>query len=193
MIAIVAAVYTIAIILVAFLGIRAEIHNPTVNVENIFLRDTDSMEAGEIFTYYSSETQQDTTTRIYSILIRPTDENIDENHKDEEGNLWEINGNNYDYIVKIWNFNYIFENTNWRDGVSFFDLGAYAYPSDARQTLRYVLSNISEEYLTVNQNGILHFEKKFTSLTNFDLSIAATDTSGVKLKLNFISVPYIDI
>ena len=190
MIAIVSAIYVFAIILVAFLGVQSEIHNATINVETIVLKDVAELAEGEEYTYYRSTTQQDNTTRVYSITVRPLDENIDENNYDVNGNLWEINEVKFNYIIKIWNFKYIYENSHWKDGQQNFFLNAYALPEDSKQDLRYILSNISEEYVTVSQEGVVRFEQKLTSVATFNLTISSTDTSGVKSYINFIVAPY---
>lgn len=186
MIAIVSAVYVVAIVIVAFLGVRAEISNITILVDNIQLLDLEDKEAGASYTYYQDPL--DTKTRVYTVAKRPNEEDISE----AEYSLWNLQGRKFDYAYKIFGFKTVYDGISWRDGATHFKVNAKAYPSDAtKKELIYTLTGQEENVVTINKdNGEITFNKKLTSNTIFQVAIRATDKAATTININFVVAAY---
>ena len=135
MIAIVSTIYIIAIIIVAFLGVRAEFirNQERVDATGITLVEMKENVPGEVVNYYFDGSQNEDQI-LYVAYAKP--EVLDaEGYDADHYNLWRIpNGDNedYDYIIRIkkwaWLYNY-----EWRDGKTNFKLNAKVVPDNASE------------------------------------------------------------
>ena len=192
MIAIVATIYVVSIIIVAFLGVRAEVLDSLVdiNVENIVLdelSEEDKLIGGE-YTYYNDAVQS-TSSRVYSSYSRPNEEEIDP-ETGKQGTLsWNIyeegeaEPDKFNYIIKIWNLKTIFDDPSWRDGVGKFKIFAHVLPKEAtKQKINY--SIVGSNDITIDENGVISLEK-FATIKIFEVIMSATDSSQVYSKISF--------
>ena len=197
MIAIVASIYVVSIIIVAFLGVRAEVLASLidVNVERIVLdelSDEDKLVGGE-YTYYNDAVQS-ISSRVYSSYSRPNEEEIDP-ETGKQGTLsWNIyeegeeEPDKFNYIIKVWNLNTIFDDPSWRDGSGKFKINAHVLPKEAtKQKITY--SIIGNNEITIDENGVISLEK-FDNISIFEVIMSATDSSQVFSKISFTVQKY---
>ena len=191
LVAIVSVIYVVSIIIVAFLGVRAEILSTLIDtpVEKILLDDLSSEDklVGGEYTYYNDATQ---THRVYSEYSRPKDEEIGENGK-KDGIIWNVyeegeeEPDKYDYSIKIWDLNTIYDDASWRDGEGKFKIFAHVYPEDAtNQNIVYSVSGATEEYpVTIDKEGVISLPKA-ENIGMFDVIMSAADASLVMAKIS---------
>lgn len=189
MIAIVATIYVVSIIIVAFLGVRAEMLPALidVNVEKIVLDELSSEElmvCGE-YTYYNDATQS-LSSRVYSSYSRPNEEDIGPDGK-KDSNLWNYTEegeepDKYNYIIKIWNLNTMFED-GWRDGTGKFKINAHVLPENATKQ-KITFSLIGADDIFISEDGIISLSK-FDTIRIFEVVMSSTDSSQVYSKISF--------
>ena len=194
MIAIVSVIYVIAIILVAFLGVQAEIRESAKKVEatGISLLDLKDNETGQYTYYYDGSANK--SARVYTILSRPEEETINpETHTDEAGDTWEVNNVKFSFIIKVWNLNYIMDTPSWKPGQEQgkYAINASVLPEDATmQSLLYAKVGADESGITVDDKlGEVNFTK-VESTTFFTITVSATDNSGLAVNIRFIVAKY---
>ena len=196
-IAIVSVIYVVSIIIVAFLGVQAEVLDNLIdiNVEKIVLdelSDEDKLVGGE-YTYYNDAIQS-TASRVYSSYSRPNEEEIDPETGKKDTLSWNIyeegqsEPDKFNYIIKVWNLNTIFDDPSWRDGVGKFKLNAHVLPENAtKQKITY--SAVGTTDVTIDENGVISLEK-FANIRIFEVIMAATDASRVYSKISFTVQKY---
>lgn len=195
MIAIVSAVFVISIVIIAFLGVQAQVHNETILVNDIILDgfkldENNKVKPGEIVEYRNSENKL-----IYSLYSRHLEEDIDESSGKDyyEQNLWNAkNGDRYDYNIKIWDFNYVYESSDWLDGKTNFKIKASTIPQNAtKRGLIYVLNTSNaKDYVDVTSDGVITFKKKLESALPFVITVKTEDYSDVTKKIYITANKY---
>lgn len=185
-------IYAAAIIVIAFLGVSAGVYDQTINVTSIVLNEAVGLGKGQMVTYPKESALLDS---VYALLTRPEESAISPSTGRAGGVLWNMNGTNYDYIIQIRGFNTVYESPNWKYGPRHFDLGAHAEPDDATRKdvtyrLTYLNGNVPEN-ITIDSLGVITFEEKLTdAVTNFRVTISATDNSNVVCNVFFAVVGY---
>lgn len=172
--------YFVAIIIVAFLGVQAEISNQTVEVTAIVLKEAENAAKGEQM-FYPSGT--DKKTCVYQLDKRPSEEDIGEDGKYNKLIWNESDGKKLDYIYTIWNFNTVADSASWRDGPMHFNLGAKVEPDNAtKRELLYSIydSTGGQEKASIDATGVIEFKQKYTApVTYLYVSIRPTDNSSI--------------
>ena len=186
-------IYVLAIILVAFLGVQSHIQNQTVEVTDIVLTQAKDMGKGEILTYPEGSQLK---ASVYALYTRPEEDQIDENGK-YNGVIWNVGseGDRYDYVVQIRDFNVVADSASWRDGPMHFDLGAMVLPENAtKKDLAYSIQDSNgntPSNATISPNlGLIHFTEKFAKKTHFRVFIRSTDNSGIQRLIDVIVGAY---
>ena len=188
-------IYVVAIIMVAFLGVRAEVVNQTVEVTSIVLKEAAELKAGENLVYPAGVEPKNST---YMLYCRPEEENIDisTGKSSSTGSVvWNSDTVRYNYAFQVRGLKTIYESATWRDGKGHFDLGAYVLPEDAtKQELIYTVTDSSGAYpkeLTVDNQGMLTFHAQITAkIAYYTVKIAATDNSMVASYVSFMVAGY---
>ena len=189
-IAIVSVIYVVSIIIVAFLGVQAEVLDNLVdvNVEKIVLdelSDEDKLVGGE-YTYYNDAIQSE-ESKIYTSFSRPLEEEIDEKGKRGSETWNKVVGgeiqDRYNYVIKIWSLKTIFSDPSWKDGAGKFKINAHVLPKEAtKQKINYAL--VGNDGITINEDGLITLAK-FDGATSFEVIMTATDASQVYSKISF--------
>ena len=173
-------IYAISIIMVAFLGVQAEISNRTVEVTSIVLKEAEDANPGDQY-FFPSGTNK--SSCIYQLDVRPKEEEIDEETGKKGTLTWnDSSGNRMDYIITIWNFNRVADDTSWRDGLMHFNIGAMVEPHDAtKKDLTYTIldsGGVTPDNASIDNLGVITFKEKFAvTVTNFYIHILPTDNS----------------
>jgi len=187
LIAIISAIYVVAIIVVAFLGVRAQVITTTTLVESIEIDDLYNKESGSTYTFEAGN------SKIYTAYKRPDDSLIDPNeHKDSVNKIiWDDYQDNklirkIDYAVRIYNFNYIYDSNEWRDGATKFAINAKAYPRNATNLgLIYTIFGVDESYISIDKDGIMTFNSNTQGTKSFTLAITSTDKQSLTVYVKF--------
>ena len=190
MIAIVSTIYLIAIIVVAFLGVRAEIikSKERVDATGITLSEFKDNVPGEIVNYYFDGSESEDKI-LYTAYYKP--ETLDEEGYDDDGNLWrtpnytEENPIFYDYIIRIKKWTWLY-NYEWRDGKTNFKINGKVVPDNAsHQDLVYSTTEANEGdlYELENTTGKIHFLKQLESRLLIPVTVATTDNSGIRVNV----------
>lgn len=169
LIAIIAAIYVFAIIIVSFLGIRAEVYNRTIDVEEIvLLNDSITKDNGEY------------AIRVYK---RPDESLIGEDGKAKGMPVTWNYGSEFDlkrdYAIFVYDTNYLYKEMG-----KTYELYTSVKPEDAtKKDLDYVLSGGDKvlETLSINNVGAISFSVNYTSVVDVDIFIKATDSSNVQI------------
>ncbi len=192
--AIVSVIYVIAIILVAFLGVQAEIRESAKKVEatGISLLDLKDNPTGHYIYYYDGS--ENKSARVYEIISRPEEEQIDPVTKaDEKGDTWEINNVKFGFIIKVFNLNYIIDTPDWKVGQiqGSYAINATVLPEDATmQSLLYSKVGAEDSSIEIdNKTGVITFPK-LNSTTLFTVGVSATDNSGLTINIRFVVQKY---
>ena len=188
MIAIVSVIYIIAIIIVAFLGVRAEFirNQERVDATGITLVDMKENVPGEVVNYYF-DGSHDEDKILYVAYAKP--EHLDdEGYDDDHYNLWRIpdgSGDDYDYIIRIKKWTWLY-NYEWRDGKTNFNIHAKVVPDNAsEQALVYSTTEGNEGtiYELDNDNGTIHFLSQLENRLTIPLTVSTTDNSGIRIRV----------
>ena len=189
---IVSFIYFIAVVLIAFLGIRSEV-NPSkivTEVETIVLDEVKGDEDG-IYEYHYDGTESEDSL-VYSVYQRPAEDEINKTTgTDIYGNLWNIGTEKMNFIVTFYNFNYIYDTDNWigSQNKGTYQINASVIPENSTiQDLSYTTTNVDD--VTLSEKGLLTFNK-FDQITRFTVKIKARDNSGTTVNVRFISQAYL--
>ena len=177
----VAVIYVVAIILVAFIGVASEVTNQTIEVASIALLEAADLGKGSQLLYPETATL---TSSVYAIHTRPEEEAIDPDTGKAGTLTWNSSGNAYDYIVQIRDFNTVCDSPNWKYGPMHFSLAATVTPSDAtKKDLAYAIADSTGSTptnVTINNQGDVTFAEKLSNtVSTFTVRISATDNSKV--------------
>lgn len=185
---VVSLIYVTAIVVVAFMGVLAEIRNQTVDVANIVLTEARYLTPGYVLTYPTGTKVLDSD---YAIFSRPTQEGEGQTEVDI---AWNIGGLSYDYVIQIRGYKTIMEYSGWKDGTGNLSLSAFVLPENA--TKQELLYNVYDENggtlpdISISDAGLLHFEEKRGGVFSFLVRISATDNSYKVCNIHVIAVGY---
>ena len=177
-------IYVTAIVVVAFVGILAEVRNATVEVTAIVLEEARFLAPGRYLTYPDIAPVE---SSIYAIFARPDSSSEEQSEYDI---TWNVGGVAFDYVIQIRGYTTIMESDTWKDGKGNLRLSAFVKPENATiQDLNYSLVGVEED-MTISQSGILTFQEKRTGIFAFDVQIKAQDTSYKVSNIHIIAVGY---
>ena len=181
-----------AIILVTFLGMRAEVSpsKEIIEVQAIVLDEIKGSES-KIFNYHY-DGSEDESTLVYTVLERPFDNQINAYGEDKDGNVWNLSGTKFQYIIKMINFNYIYETDNWMSNQkkATYQLRPSVIPENSTiQEVTYS-SSIVTNNVELSENGLLTFKEKLEDDEIFTVNIKATDNSNTSANVRFIVNSY---
>ena len=185
-------IYFAAIIIVAFLGVRAEVSGQTIEVTAIYMEKAIGVDPGAYRTLPEGVEPKAST---YVVYARPKEQDIDPETGKAGGITWNTGEYRYDYVVQIRNFNPIADDPNWVDGRGHFSLKCFVAPEDAtKQDLTYALTDstgLSPENVTIDNQGMVTFvETPTAKATHYNLLVAPTDNSLVRCHVRFTVVGY---
>ena len=191
-IAIISSIYAISIILIAFLGISGEIlpSKIVVNVEQIVLDEVKGLDRGNYEYHYDGTDSEETL--VYGVYSRPREDEINpETGEDQNLDKWDIDGVKMQYIVKIYNFNFIYDTEEWKFGQQkgTFKINSQVLPENASiQNVIYATSYTSSN-ISLSENGLITFEK-LTTTARFTVTAKALDNSGTTSNIRFLVRSY---
>lgn len=179
LIAIISAIYIIAIIIVSFLGARAEISNRIIYAEEIVLLN-ESM-------YYQGLPQTE-ENMIIGVYKRPEENMIDS--ETGKGYADEINWNEgetkRDYAIFIYDYNEVYDKMGKK-----YALKTSVKPDNTtKKDLDYFVSGGEKviQTMSIDTHGEITFDTQYTRWVGVDIVISTTDLSGkeitVQLKVN---------
>ena len=176
LIAIISVIYVVAIILVSFLGSKAEINNQTIYVTELELHNE---------TMYNPSYPSDINKAVVIIKNRPSEYEIGDDGKDADDMTWNIIEEGkivkrISNIIRFKNLTYISENMN-----SEYQLDVRVKPDDATKKELTYYTNRSN-FMTIDANGLIKFTTIPTSLVSGQLNISSTDMSGIELDITVI-------
>lgn len=172
LIALISTIYIIALVIVAFLGTRAEVINRVVFVEDIVLNNTN---------IYRKNAEQIPANRIVAVYKRPDASQIDENGRDkvETRINWDYEGIKRDYAIFIDDYYYYYEMISTR-----YTIDVSVLPEDAtNKELSFYMqaSDAFREKVKMTSYGELDFTnlKHSGGYIDCDIVISSTDHSEV--------------
>lgn len=176
LIVIISAIYVIAIVIVSFLGARAEITNRIIYAEEIVLLNKNS--------YYFNMPEEEENVFV-GVYARPDEELIDPNTGygliDEI--MWNYNNgkSKRDYAIYIYDTNYLYEHAQKR-----YTLQTSVKPeTTTKKDLEYLFSGGDKvtETLSIDKAGNITFSEEYTSWVNVDILVTTTDQSYVGIDI----------
>ncbi len=190
MIAFVSLLYVTAIVVIAFLGIRAEVNPAKIitEVETIVLDEVKGTDSRKYEYYYDGTT--DENKLVYGVYTRPDEEEINKTTGgDANGDLWNIGSDKMNYIVKIYNFKYVYDTPNWigNQPKGTYQIKASVIPENS--SMQDVLFATSFEGVQLDEDGLLTFSKT-TEILRFTVNIKSTDNSGTNINVRFLIQKY---
>ena len=184
LIVIISAIYLVAIIIVAFLGSRAEITNETIYAQEIVLKNESVYYPGTDDAHKTEENM------IIGVYKRPDESIIDPvTGKDSVENInW-----NYDYNEDEQKFEgrrdyaiFVYD-TFWLDEEmrkSYTPETEVLPEETSKKELTYSIGGGSAgSTLTINNDGVISFSVEYTSWVFTDIEIRTTDGSKIKLDI----------
>ena len=181
LIAIISVIYVVALIIVSFLGVRAEVKNQTIEVEGIVLNNQ---------SMYYPGLPETPINRYLAVYQRPEADKIDEDGIGKIDRVnWDFNGISRDYAIYIDDY-YYFYNTGRK-----YTIDCNVVPSNAtKKELTYSLlaSEAMREKVQLAQNELTFSFTDNRSYVDFDVIVRSKDLSGVEIRILFKIGPYDD-
>ena len=186
LIAIISAIYVIAIIIVSFLGIRSDVSNRTIYAEEVILLNKNIYYPG------APETDENIIIQVYE---RPEESHIKEDGKDDiedMGITWnygEEKKQKRDYAIFVYDYNFLLNEMGGN-----YKLEAKVKPDDTtKKDLEFYISGGDGSISTLSYNkttGEVFFKEKYTNWINVDAFIQTTDGSAVDIDVLMAIHPY---
>ena len=162
-------VYLISIVVVAFLGYVAEIHNPPLYAEDIVMVINDEIYAPEteadVYTYTAYGTP------IYDIFYNP---NADPNAEDSSRYRYQFKFRGYD------------EYEYYYDEINLIQMHLMPYSSKGEcdnLNLSYYIDDSRDNYISVDTKGEVTLKKKL-ALGNESIMVSTKDGTNIKIYIN---------
>ena len=173
LIAIISAIYVVAIIIVAFLGSRADIYNRTVYAEEIVLLNENIV-------------NPDTGDVAIEVYKRPEESHIDPDTgiDDIEGINWnygEKKDQKRDYAIFVYDTNFLYDTMG-----KTYALKTSVKPDDTtKKDLEYFIAGGDKvvSTLSINNVGEISFSVEYTSWVDVDVFVSTTDLSNVEIDI----------
>ena len=158
-----ALVYIIAIVLVAFLGFVAEIHNPPVYAEDIVMKIEEAPNfPDEPYTFYANGAP------IYTITYN------------SEADTTATDNTKYKYLIKFKGadeFEYYYEQINRLE----LDLMPYSSQGECENlNLSYYIDKDRLDYITIDQTGVVEF-KYYSSIGSEEVAVSTKDGTNITI------------
>lgn len=171
LIAIIATIYVIALVIVSFLGTRAEVNYEVYEVQEILLNNKD---------LYRPNTEEIPENRIVRVYKRPDASQIgaDGVGKTDKVN-WNYEGISRDYAIYIDDYFYLYEMMNAK-----YTINTSVIPDNATNPkLSYYISGSEKikKDLEMTDYGEITFKLKHTGWVDVDILIKSTDFSEVQI------------
>ena len=177
LIVIISAIYIVAIIIVSFLGARAEISNRIIYAEEIALLNT--------HTYYPNKPEIEENIAI-AVYQRPDEELIDQEtgygYIDEF--QWNYNNNQRkrDYLIYVYDTNFLYDTMG-----KIYTLYTSVRPDNTtKKDLEYIIDGGDKVTKTLSidgDKGKIHFSEEYTSAVDVDILVKTTDQSYIEIDI----------
>lgn len=177
LIVIISAVYIVAIIIVSFLGARAEISNRITYAEEIVLLNEN--------TYYPDKPKEEENIAI-AVYQRPDEELIDQEtgygYIDEF--QWNYNNNQRkrDYLIYVYDTNFLYDTMG-----KIYTLYTSVRPDNTtKKDLEYIIDGGDKVTKTLSidgDKGKIHFSEEYTSAVDVDILVKTTDQSYIEIDI----------
>ena len=174
LIAIISAIYVIAIVIVSFLGIRSEVSNRTIYAEQIILLNETMYYEGQ------PKTEENMIIEVYK---RPEESQINEEGKgiddDISWNYGENKDQKRDYAIFVYDTNFLYNEMG-----KTYKLETRVKPDDTtKKDLEYFISGGDKivKTLSINNVGEISFKEEYTSWVDVDIFVSTTDASLVEI------------
>lgn len=176
LIVVISAIYIVAIIIVSFLGVRAEITNRIIYAEEIVLLNE--------HTYYPDKSEEEENIAI-AVYQRPDEELID-----QETGLgfidelqWNYNNgrSKRDYIIYVYDTNFLYNSMK-----KIYTLYTSVKPDDTtKKDLDYIISGGDKvtKTLSIDSAGKIYFSEEYTSFVDVDIFVKTTDQSYIEIDI----------
>ena len=178
LIAIISAIYVIAIIIVSFLGIRSEVNNRIVYAEQIELLNKNI--------YYENVPQIEDNL-IIEVYKRPEESHINEEGKgvddDITWNYGEDKSQKRDYAIFVYDTNFLYDTMGKK-----YKIEAVVKPDNTtKKDLKYNISGGDKvvNTLLINNVGEITFSEEYTGWVDVDIFVSTTDLSNIEIDILF--------
>lgn len=176
LIAIIATIYVIALVIVSFLGIRADVPTKFVYIEEIVLNNTND---------YRLNAEKIPDNIIVHVYKRPDASQIDDKGVGITDRVnWDFNGIHRDYAIYIDDFFYYYEMLS-----NIYTIKTSVIPEDAsKKELKFSLTATDrvKEYITMTEYGEIRFQdaaKQTAGWFDADIVVKAQDYSEVSIDI----------
>ncbi len=176
LIVIISAIYVIAIVIVSFLGVRAEISNRITYAEEIVLLNE--------HTYYPNKPLEEENIAV-AVYKRPDEELIDQTTGFGLIDEFQWNYNNgqskRDYIIYVYDTNFLYESMG-----KIYTLYTSVKPeATTKKDLEYIIVGGDKvtKTLSVDSAGKIYFSEEYTSFVDVDVFVKTTDQSYVEIDI----------
>ena len=177
LIVIISAIYIVAIIIVSFLGARAEISNRITYAKEIVLLNEN--------TYYPDKPKEEENIAI-AVYQRPDEELIDQEtgygYIDEF--QWNYNNNQRkrDYLIYVYDTNFLYDTMG-----KIYTLYTSVRPDNTtKKDLEYIIDGGDKVTKTLSidgDKGKIHFSEEYTSAVDVDILVKTTDQSYIEIDI----------
>ena len=171
LIAIIATIYVIALVIVSFLGTRAEVNHDVVEVQEILLINED---------LYRPNAEKIPENRIVHVYKRPDASQIGPNGVGITDKVnWDYEGISRDYAIYIDDYFYLYEMMNAK-----YTINTSVIPDNATNPkLSYYLqgTKVITDNLEMTDYGEITFKLKHSGWVDVDILIKSTDYSEVQI------------
>ena len=177
LIVIISAIYIVAIIIVSFLGARAEISNRITYAKEIVLLNEN--------TYYLDKPKEEENIDI-AVYQRPDEEFFDQEtgygYIDEF--QWNYNNNQRkrDYLIYVYDTNFLYDTMG-----KIYTLYTSVRPDNTtKKDLEYIIDGGDKVTKTLSidgDKGKIHFSEEYTSAVDVDILVKTTDQSYIEIDI----------
>ena len=177
LIVIISTIYIVAIIIVSFLGARAEISNRITYAEEIVLLND--------HTYYPNKPEIEENIAI-AVYQRPDEELIDQETGYGYIDEFQWNYNNgqrkRDYLIYVYDTNFLYDTMG-----KIYTLYTSVRPDNTtKKDLEYKIDGGDKVTKTLSidgEKGKIHFSEEYTSAVDVDILIRTTDQSYIQIDI----------
>ena len=173
---IISAIYIVAIVIVAFLGARAEISNRIIYAEEIVLLNEN--------TYYPNKPEEEENIAV-AVYKRPDEELIDQGTGYGLIDEFQWNYNNgrsrRDYLIYVYDTNFLYESMR-----KIYTLYTSVKPEDiTKKDLEYIITGGDKvtKTLSIDSAGKIYFSEEYTDSVDVDIIVKTTDQSYVEIDI----------
>ena len=172
LIAIISTIYVIALVIVSFLGTRAEVIDHTIYVEQIVLNNKDM---------YKRNAPEEPENRIVRVYKRPDASQIDEKGVGITDRVnWDYEGIHRDYAIFFEDYFYYYEMLSQK-----YTIETSVIPDNStNKTLSYYMQATDKvnEMVKMTTYGEISFDNlKHTGWIDFDVIVSSTDFSDISI------------